>query len=355
MDGEIVGFLIRTLIVTAVLILFLYWRYRDSLLTKIMFAVSPFLIVMSTSSFLNAKLGATVPWVKIAGPITVIVVGILSIWMVNKFSRIGLNKMLETLVKVTNQISDSSSDISSKSSQLASGAHEQRNFIRETSGSLKEGANIAKTSVEISQRAMTISKEAETSFNKGMKLMAQVNEVVGKIQQNSHKSASFIKVIEGIALQTNILSLNAAVEAQRAGVAGQGFAVVADEVRALAGKVSDSTKQIESMMSDSELYARNSNDNTKQLTKVLEGFREQINSFIDIIGEMRQNAEKQKDLMQNISHQIEEVLTVANKFEDSATDSKARAKMLEEGVNLLLNARKSLGMMINGSAFKESH
>ncbi len=127
----------------------------------------------------------------------------------------------------------------------------------EVSQSVQEIARSAKGSLDMVQRVETASNEGRTIMSTnistinqlGIRLNDSVN-TVNELQQRSEQIGSILDVIRNIAEQTNLLALNAAIEAARAGEQGRGFAVVADEVRVLASKTSQSTSTIESMIGE---------------------------------------------------------------------------------------------------------
>jgi methyl-accepting chemotaxis protein len=142
-----------------------------------------------------------------------------------------------------------------ETSQVATAVNEMNATVHE----------VARNAVE----AASAAKEADDSFNKGKKVVDTIIDAIGALavevdqaakvildlEQESERIGSVLDVIKGIAEQTNLLALNAAIEAARAGEQGRGFAVVADEVRTLAGRTQDSTKEIEQMISKLQVGA----------------------------------------------------------------------------------------------------
>lgn len=114
----------------------------------------------------------------------------------------------------------------------------------ELTGTVKQNADNAR-------QASSLAANASEIADKGSRVVSQVVETMGEINQSSAKIADIITIIEGIAFQTNILALNAAVEAARAGEEGRGFAVVAGEVRSLAQRSSAAAKEIKQLIDNS--------------------------------------------------------------------------------------------------------
>jgi methyl-accepting chemotaxis protein len=355
MNPELAAFLIRTAMVGSLLIGFLYWRFRDALLTKVMVAITPFLLVMSTSTYLNAQFGKTVSWLPIAGPLVIIGVGVLSILYVNKFTRTMLNDLLKQLRVVAKDLADTTGALSDKSKALNEGAARQERSVAGTEDALKKGMKSLEESLLLSKTARQESATALKSFQEGTQLMAKFRAAIARIDENAGRSGSLVKTIEGIALQTNILSLNAAVEAQRAGSAGQGFAVVADEVRALAGKVTVSTKDINNLMEDTRNHSRESTELAASLQAVVKQFEQSIAAFDATIQQMADLSERQRASMLEIHDGIRDLVEVARTLQNAGETSAEGVQRLLVGIDGLAQAQHGLESMVNGSAAAQKH
>ncbi len=164
-----------------------------------------------------------------------------------------IQKLSTTMYKINNvseQVNSGNQQVASGAQSLAQGAIEQASSIEELS------ATIAEISDKISETA-TSSQNAKLANDKSQKALSQSNEqmqemlvAMGDISLKSSEINKIIKTIDDIAFQTNILSLNAAVEASRAGAAGRGFAVVAEEVRNLATRSAQSAKDTATLIEE---------------------------------------------------------------------------------------------------------
>ncbi len=187
-----------------------------------------------------------------------------------------LRIIIYDLSEQSNQMLIASDSVAMSSTSLASSATESAASIEDISSSLEEILAMTKQNSENSHLVDTLMKESLSQTNEGQKMMEHLSDAMNVIKESSDQTMQIIQNINEIAFQTNLLALNAAVEAARAGEAGRGFAVVADEVRSLAQRSADAAKDTNAIIEK----AQSSANIGVELTTKMKSSTELINSGI---------------------------------------------------------------------------
>lgn len=265
----------------------------------------------------------------------------------------AFNEFVSLIQNLVRQVSDNGTHLTASASEMANlssasqiGMNDQENKINQVATAMTE---MTATVQEVAQHASSASDAAQAAENEAISGNSIVNEVVREInelssevsqsvssvvslEQEADSIGSVLDVIRGIAEQTNLLALNAAIEAARAGEQGRGFAVVADEVRTLASRTQDSTQEIQSMIERLQKGSKSSADAMRQsenktnlvVEKVntagnaLNSIEQAVSKIVEMNIQIATAAEEQSAVSEDINQNIVSIHMLANDASDSS-------------------------------------
>jgi methyl-accepting chemotaxis protein len=186
-----------------------------------------------------------------------------------------------------------------------------------------------------------LASKLRTLAESGDELAKQTNSSMDEIDESTNNIVEAISIINQIAFQTNILSLNAAVEAATAGEAGKGFAVVAGEVRNLASRSADAAKTIEELVKS----AQNKTSEGKVITsKMIEGFNSLSNTISDThkeITEVTKNSAEQISAIEELNEAMGNISKIAQNTKEIAQDTNEIASSTQQQAHEILKGLES--------------
>jgi methyl-accepting chemotaxis protein len=241
-----------------------------------------------------------------------------------------LNSTLQEVAESAANASTSSQELASAAESIASGAQEQAASLEETSASLEEITAAVRQSADNANQASQLASGSKNTAEQGQEVVSKAITAMSEINAASAKISDIISTIDEIAFQTNLLAVNAAVEAARAGDEGRGFAVVASEVRSLAQRSAVAAKEIKVLIQDSLKKVEAGSGLVNRSGETLQGIVGSVKRVTDIVGEIAAASGEQSTGIEQVNTAMTQMDQVTQSNSAQTEELSATAQALSE-------------------------
>jgi len=255
-----------------------------------------------------------------------------------------LSSSAEQMTTITNKTAEDVKRQRTESDQVAAAINEMSSTVQEVAQNANAAASASRTADEQASKGNQVVSNAINGINQLADQVANTSAVIKDLESESHNISTVLNVIRDIAEQTNLLALNAAIEAARAGEQGRGFAVVADEVRTLAQRSQESTQEINDIISRLQekstsaavamenglKQTETSVEQAQQAGEALNEITQAVASINEMNLQIASSAEEQSSVAEEINRNVVNITQIADESADAAHETSDTSQSLAQ-------------------------
>ena len=245
------------------------------------------------------------------------------------------NAVFNEIVKAAHTVASGADEIAGVSHSLAESATEQVTVVRQLSDAIGHTSHLIQRNDEQAHQAKQITDKIKQDTEVSNQHMKQLVESVMRIQEASKRISAVVKSIDDIAFETNILSLNAAMESARAGAAGKGFAVVAEEVRSLALKSAEAAQESKTLIQSSIDQAEQGSAIASESAKIFDAINDEILQIVGIVEQVSDLSAEQMEGISAVNRQIRQISEIASSNAAISQQSSASSQEMSQQAEIL--------------------
>ena len=250
----------------------------------------------------------------------------------------NFNNVINTVKNSAEQVSTAANEVLIGNNDLSQRTESQAASLEETAASMNQMASAIKESAENVSTSTSMVSEAKEDLVKAGNIVEDSVSKMNDVYESSNKIMDITKLIEGIAFQTNILALNASVEAARAGDQGRGFAVVASEVRNLAQTTQESVKNITSLITDSNEKINLAAKSVQESKEIFDEISDKMDKASSLMDRINIAAQEQERGIEQINIAINNMDTAVQKNAALVTEATSASESLLSEANELVRS-----------------